>query len=177
MLHSGQPEGCVFNNQGQFRARYSRRHEILALVGFLLLCLGAALAGGGMAGFAGRHGGQALKLAPLGVFLPAGVVVALLAGVAAWAIWRAPDAFGRNLRALHLWFWQLGLNFLWTLVFFRLGVVLPGLVLGLVLGVLVLRTTRRFGQLNVVAAVLMLPWCGWVGFELYLNAGFWWLNR
>ncbi|RMH38860.1 MAG: tryptophan-rich sensory protein, partial [Alphaproteobacteria bacterium] len=32
-------------------------------------------------------------------------------------------------------------------------------------------------KVDRVAALLLLPYLGWVGFATILNAAFWWLNR
>jgi len=134
-----------------------------------------------VAGLALRGAYSALAAPPglprVAVFLPVEGAVYLLAGVAGWAIWRVPDVGWRNRSALTAWSWLMGLSALWTLVFFGLRGVLPALMVALALVAAVGLTLWRFGRLNGAAALLMLPCCGWVGVEFYLNAGFWWLNR
>lgn len=176
----GNTEACVFNNQGQFKLRYSRRHEITALAGFLALCLGAELAGSFLAatGLFGWY--LAFNAPPLSppamVFFPVWTTLALCSGIAAWEIWRAPDVGLRNQAALRLWGWQLGLNAVFTPLLFGLHWFLPAAGLGVALLVALGLTTWRFGRLNRLAAALLLPCFGWAGFQIYLNAGFWWLN-
>jgi len=99
-----------------------------------------------------------------------------MTGVAAWEIWRKPDVTLRHHHALMLWFWQLGLKALWAPVFFGLHFPAGGLALGIVILGGIGFTTVRFMQLNRRAGLLMLPYAGWVAFEIYLTAGFWWLN-
>ncbi len=176
----GKTEDCVFNNQGQFKLRYSRRHEITALAGFLALCLGGELAGSVLAapGLWGWYlAANAPPLSPPSIlFFPAWTILALCSGIAAWEIWREPDVGLRNHAALRLWGWQLGLNAVFTPLLFGLHWFLPAAGLGVALLVSLGLTIRRFARLNRLAAALMLPLACWVGFELYLNAGFWWLN-
>jgi len=175
------PEGCVFNNQGQFKIRYARRDQITALAGFLALCLAVGLSGSGLAAF-GLHGWYLALRPPPGapptwVFVPVWTVLYLMTGLAAWEIWRVPEVHMRNHRALAAWGWQMGLKALWTPVFFGAHWLLPALAVELALCGAIAWTILRFARLNRAAAALMIPYLGWVIFELYLNAGFWWLNR
>ncbi len=175
------PEGGVFNNRGPFKLRYARREQVTALAGFLGLCLAVGLSGSGLAAF-GLHGWY-LSLhpprfaPPVWVFLPVWSVLYLMAGLAAWEIWRVPDAPMANHQALSAWGWQLGLKALGAPVFFGAHWLLPAVGVQLALCGAVFWTILRFARLNLAAAALMLPYLGWVTFELYLNAGFWWLNR
>jgi benzodiazapine receptor len=175
------PEGCVFNNQGQFKVRYSHRHEMTALAGFLALCLAVGLSGSGLS-FLGLHSWylalhQPVFCPPVWVFLPVWTVLYFMTGLAAWEIWRVPGVGLQSHRALNAWGWQIGLKALWTPVFLGLHWLLPALLVGAALCGTILWTTLRFSRLNPAAACLMLPYFGWVLFELYLNAGFWWLNH
>jgi tryptophan-rich sensory protein len=152
-----------------------------ALAGFLALCLAVGLSGSGLAAF-GLHGWYLALHSPrwappIRVFLPVWTVLYLMSGVAAWEIWRVPDAPMQNRQALAAWGWQMGLKALWTPVFFGAHWLLPALAVELALCAAIFWTIWRFARLNFAAAALMIPYFGWVAFELYLNAGFWWLNR
>ncbi len=116
-------------------------------------------------------------LPPAGLLLPVWVALYVMVGVAGWEIWRVPDVRLRNRQALTAWGWQLGLKAAVTPVFFGLHWLLAAAVMSAALLGAVAVTVWRFGQLNRTAALLMLPYFGWAGFGLYLNAGFWWLNR
>ncbi len=177
----GNAGDSVFNNQGQFKLRYSRRHEITALAGFVLLCLGAELAASFVAapGLWGWY--QALNAPmlrpPAMLFFPVWTALALASGVAAWEIWRAPDVGLRNHAALRLWGWQLALNAMFTVLMFGPHLLLAASVVGAALLVVLGFTVLRFARLNRLAAALMLPYFCWVMFQVYLDAGFWWLNH
>ncbi len=110
---------------------------------------------------------------PNRVFYPVWTVLYTMMGVAAWRVWRLPNYHA----ALTLWGWQLGLNALWTPVFFGLHLLLPALAVLLGLNVMVVLTIGRFYRQDKTAAFLLLPYLGWTGFAVYLNAGFWWLNH
>jgi translocator protein len=121
---------------------------------------------------------------PSWVFGPAWSTLYLLMGIAAWRVWRrqaaaAPDSALRSAgrSALVAYAIQLGLNGVWTPVFF--GLRLPGLALAVILALLVaiLETLRRFGRVDRPAAVLLLPYLAWVAFATALNGEIWRLNR
>ncbi|KDR83673.1 hypothetical protein GALMADRAFT_236004 [Galerina marginata CBS 339.88] len=76
-----------------------------------------------------------------------------------------------------LYYAQLGLNCLWSPIFFgkrQIG-------LALVDSVLMTGTTWYMTKLldrptNAKATYFLLPYCGWLAYATYLNAGIWWLN-
>lgn len=72
---------------------------------------------------------------------------------------------------------QLGLNFLWSFLFFRWerrGAALAEIAA--LLAVLLL-TAVRFAEQDKTAGMLMIPYAAWVSFALLLNASIWQLNR
>jgi len=154
----------------------------LALVGFIGLC---ALVGFVELLFTtpSLHGWYRSLTAPPGtpaarVALEVSAVLYLLLGVAAWLIWRrAGFARPPHYRALRLWGWQLMAHTLWTIVFFGLHALLLSVLLVLVIATLAVETWRRFAALDRRAAWLLTPYLAWVGYTLWLSAGFWWLNE
>ena len=66
---------------------------------------------------------------------------------------------------------QLGVNLLWSLLFFGLHSPLAGLVCIVVLLALILATIFTFYQLSKPAAVLLVPYLAWVCIATALNAG------
>jgi len=147
----------------------------------MLLCLTVGLSGSGLAATGMRD--WFLRLTPprftpsVLVYLPVWSMIYTWAAFAAWDIWRNLDAASLNHRALTAWGWAMGLKALWTPVLFGLHWLLPALDVGLALLVTLGFTIARFWRLNRGAAALMLPFFFWVGFECYLGAGFWWLNK
>jgi len=90
-------------------------------------------------------------------------------------VWRRSGFSGARI-AMILYFGQLVLNFLWTVIFF--GLQAPGLALIEILvpwGAILL-TTLAFRPLSCLAAVFLLPYLAWVTFATVLNAAIWWLN-
>ncbi len=151
------------------------------MAGFLLLCLTVGLSGSGLAAVSVHGWYLTLNPPPFTpqpwAFLSIWGMIYVWAGFAAWDIWRNLDAALLNHRALNAWGWAMGLKALWTPVFYGLHWLLPALAVGLALLVALGFTVARFWRLSRIAAVMMLPFFVWVGFECYLDAGFWWLNR
>ncbi len=149
---------------------------ILALVGFVGLCLLVGAASGAITQTSVRAWYVALNqppgTPPIWVFAPVWGVLYVLMGVAGWLVWRQVGA-GPTLR---LWGWQLLCNAFWTPAFFGARSPLLGLIVIAVLEVLVIATTRIFLRVNRPAGILMLPYLGWVLYAACLNFGFWWLN-
>ena len=72
---------------------------------------------------------------------------------------------------------QLGVNFLWPLIFFNLQAFGPAFLWLVLLWVLIVRMLLSFREIDRTAAALLLPYLLWVGFAGYLNLGVWLLNR
>lgn len=154
----------------------------MALIGFVGLCLLVWAANGAMT--AGSVNGWYLTLVrppllpPDWVFGPVWTVLYVTIGVSAWLVWRRVDvAAHRKRAALRIWGWQLLANALWPAAFFGLGRPGLGVAVIVLLWGSIVTTVRVFWPLQRGAAVLLLPYLGWVTFATYLNFGFWWLNR
>ena len=72
--------------------------------------------------------------------------------------------------ALKLFLIQLGLNFLWTPIFFGLQSPGLGLVVITAMWIAIVLTIQSFYTLSKVAAYLLLPYLLWVSFATLLNA-------
>ena len=133
---------------------------------------------GGLATSAGQGSGGWYAEADKPSFTPPGwlfgpvwtVLYAAMA-VAAWRLSRRREEGDRRASALlRLWWVQLGLNFLWTPLFFAgqlLWLALVDIVLlDVAVAVLVVRTWR----VDRVAAGLLAPYLVWIGFATVLNA-------
>jgi len=81
-----------------------------------------------------------------------------------------------NIRGLFFYGLQLGLNFIWTLVFFRARAYLAAV--GILIGMIVAITAMilEFQKIKPLAAWLQVPYLYWCFFALYLNVGVWLLN-
>ncbi|HYE08717.1 MAG TPA: TspO/MBR family protein [Patescibacteria group bacterium] len=72
---------------------------------------------------------------------------------------------------------QLMLNYLWTIIFFRLNLYGIALLELLMLLLFIILTTIEFCKIDKKAAWLMIPYILWVSFAAVLNYYFWILNR
>ena len=155
---------------------------MLALIGFVGLCLLVWLANGAVTASSVRGWYRTLERPPLSppdwLFGPVWTVLYVTIGVSAWLLWRRIDvAAHRKRAALRVWGWQLLANALWPAAFFGLNSTGLGLGVIVVLWFSIAATIRAFWPLQRVAAVLLSPYLAWVSFATYLNIGFWWLNR
>jgi translocator protein len=109
------------------------------------------------------------------VFGPVWTLLYAMMGVAAWLVWKQGSP-GAAAGALTLFFLQLGLNTLWSYLFF--GLKSPGLALLniVALWLAILATLMAFSRHSRPAGHLLLPYLLWVSFALYLNLQFWRLN-
>lgn len=150
----------------------------------LLLCIGIPLAVGGLSAWITRGAMeefQALNQPPLSppgwLFPVVWSVLFVLMGIASYLALRAPAPEKTVQRALIFYGIQLGFNFLWSILFFNLGLYLVSFFWLILLWCLILLTTLQFSALNRRAAYLMLPCLLWVAFAGYLNLGIYILNR
>lgn len=72
---------------------------------------------------------------------------------------------------------QLGLNFLWSFLFFKWGLRGTALVEMVLLLAATTWTTYEFYQYDQTAGHLMIPYIAWVAFAMGLNAAIWNLNK
>lgn len=151
------------------------RQDIPGLVAWLAVSFAAAALGGFASAEAGDFYGQLARppWAPPGwLFAPAWTVLYLLMGVAAWLVWRERGARKVG-TALTLFLVQLGVNALWTWLFFvwRLGALAFAEIL--VLWVLILCTIFAFWRVRPIAGVLLIPYLAWVAYASLLTYAVW----
>lgn len=102
-------------------------------------------------------------------------VLYLLMGIAAWLVWRAPASRERRV-ALVVYVVQLGLNLLWSALFFGLRAPAAALVEIGLLALAVTATIAAFWRVRPLAGALLVPYLAWVVFAATLNALIWRLN-
>ena len=162
------------------RAAFLFRGDLPALIGFVAGCLVIAGVGGAVTSLTVDDWYQTLVKPsfnpPDGVFAPVWTTLYVMMGVAAWRVWRRREASTRG-RALVFFGVQLGLNLLWSVLFFGLMLVGAALVEIVVLLAAIIATTVAFARIDRPAAWLMMPYAAWVTFALVLNGAIWWLNK
>ena len=115
---------------------------------------------------------------PSWVFAPVWSILFVMMGVAAGLVWDRIEAEREAVKKALIFFAiQLGLNALWSYLFFGLrNPMLAGLEI-IVLWLMIFETYIQFVKINKIAGYLLLPYLAWVSFAAVLNGSIWWLNR
>jgi tryptophan-rich sensory protein len=156
------------------------KRDWIALIGFLTAAFAAAAIGGTATAGSVREWYPLLNKPawnpPSWVFGPAWTLLYILMSIAAWRIWQRRAQPGAR-PALWLHGVQLGLNALWSVLFF--GLRSPGLALAeiVVLWGCLAWLQLAFWRIDRLAGWLWLPYLLWVTFAAALNAAIFALNR
>lgn len=106
------------------------------------------------------------------LFGPVWGALYLMIAIAGWMIHEARDAAA----ARWLWWGQLALNGVWSPIMFGLNAIGPALVVIVALVMVIAALVVVSWRSQRTAAVLLLPYLGWVSFATLLNAAIWRLN-
>ena len=156
----------------------STTKQTLGLLGWLLLVFATAAIGGLASAQAGAFYTELVRpdWAPPGwLFGPVWSVLYALMGVSAWLVWRARGFAGARF-ALLLFMAQLGVNALWTWLFFvwhQGGLAFAEILL---LWVMIVATITLFWRISKIAGSLLLPYLSWVTFATALTYAIWQRN-
>lgn len=163
--------------------RSSSIHPVAGLLGCFVVCYGVAAVGVLLTSSAIPTWYATIAKPsfnpPNWIFAPVWTVLYGLMAVAAWRVWRTPNAglrSGDRRHGLILFAVQLVLNGLWTPVFFHFHQVLGALITILCLWVAILLTIFRFAKVDRWATGLMVPYLLWVSFATILNFEIYRLN-
>ena len=143
----------------------------LSLLVFLVVCYAAAAAGGVATALGRGNWYESLHkpdwTPPDWVFSPVWTALYGTMAVAAWLVW--DRRHGEAFPALKLFAYQLGLNVLWSILFFGLRSPDAAAANIVVLWLLIGATTAAFFRIHRAAAYLMVPYWIWVTFAAALN--------
>jgi tryptophan-rich sensory protein len=114
---------------------------------------------------------------PNQAFGPVWTTLYILMGLSVYFIWQRGLATDGVLLAFILFWVQLVLNALWSIIFFGMKSKGGGVITIIVLWFLILTTIITSFQVSVWAGILLIPYILWVSVATYLNAGIWWLNK
>ena len=112
---------------------------------------------------------------PMWLFPVAWGILYALMGIGAARVYLAVPSEARS-DGLRLYWLQLAVNFLWSIIFFNLQAYGFAFAWILLLLALILWMTLAFRRAEPLAAWLQLPYLLWVSFAAYLNWGVWVLN-
>ncbi|MES2568978.1 MAG: TspO/MBR family protein [Verrucomicrobiota bacterium] len=153
-----------------------RKTSVLALVGWILVTFLAPAAGAWS--LPGEWYDSLRKPSwnpPSWIFGPVWTLLYLLMAFAAWRVWRH-SGWRQQRGPLTIYLVQLGLNALWTPLFF--GLHLPGVALIeiVLMWLAIVATIMAFAKVDRPAAWLLAPYLAWVSFATLLNYSLWQLN-
>lgn len=115
---------------------------------------------------------------PAWVFAPAWTTLYALMGFSFFLVWKNEKAFASSKRkqGIVLFFIQLFLNAIWSIIFF--GLQNPGwaFIDITLLWLAIVGTIIVFYKISKPAACLLAPYIFWVSFASYLNYSIWILN-
>ncbi len=154
----------------------SRSRDALGLVAFLALGFGVLLLGGGAVSPAFAEWYPTLRkpswTPPGWVFGPVWTLLYPVVAVAGWRAWRE----GRGRKRLLIYLVQMALNAAWPWLFFAARRPALALIDVVLLFAAILATAVGFWRVHRGAALLLVPYLGWVGFAAALNYEIWRLN-
>jgi benzodiazapine receptor len=155
--------------------------DIVRLIASIVICEGAGGIGAIFTTPAIPNWYRGLKkpsfTPPNAVFGPVWITLYLLMGVAISLVWRE-GLSQTGVTAAFIVFWgQLVLNVLWSVVFFGFKSLLGGMVVIVLLWLAILASIILFFGVSPVAGGLLIPYVIWVSIAANLNFQVWRLNR
>ena len=115
---------------------------------------------------------------PNWIFAPVWTLLYIFMGIAAGLVWNELNSKEKEVKnALKFFIIQLGLNALWSYLFFGLQNVLLAAIEVLLLLLMIYETHLKFKLLNKKSGYLLIPYMAWVSFASLLTWSIWWLNR
>jgi len=99
-------------------------------------------------------------------------------GVKAFDAAITPSATENAYDGINLYYTQLLLNLAWSPIFFRAKEPFLALIDSAALFAVSLKMASKLHKATDGASTVFLaPYCAWVGYATYINAGVWWINR
>ncbi len=114
---------------------------------------------------------------PNRAFGPIWTTLYILMGISVFLIWQKGIATHGAMLAFILFWVQLALNALWSIIFFGMKSKGGGVIVIVVLWLLILATIITAFGVSSLAGPLLIPYIVWVSIASYLNIGVWLLNK
>jgi tryptophan-rich sensory protein len=114
---------------------------------------------------------------PNSVFGPVWITLYLLMAIAVFLVWFEGLSQEGATVAFAVFWSQLVLNILWSVIFFGLKSLLGGMVLIFLLWIAILVNIILFFGVSPIAGGLLIPYIIWVSIAANLNVQVWKLNR
>jgi benzodiazapine receptor len=113
---------------------------------------------------------------PNWIFGPVWTLLYILMGIAAGLVWNSAAEPATKRGALGIYLLQLGLNFMWSVIFFGMRSPVLAFAEIIILWLAIVWCIRSFGHIHRTAMQLMLPYLVWVTFAAVLNVAIVLLN-
>jgi len=110
------------------------------------------------------------------LFGPVWTLLYLLMGVAAYRVYQKGFEKKQVKNALYLFATQLGLNTLWSYLFFGYKLLYIAYIEIIILWIFIFLTIKAFNKVDRLAGKLMIPYLLWVTFASFLNLAVAFLN-
>lgn len=128
----------------------------------------SALLAGGFSDFFNKY--EEPPLLPPGWLFP--VVWTILYAVMGYSAYLVTHSYGETAQkksALTIYWTQLALNFMWSIIFFRFEALWLAFVVIMALWVMIIAMILSFRKISPLAAYINIPYLLWVTFAAYLN--------
>lgn len=113
---------------------------------------------------------------PAWIFFPAWVTLYTLMGISLYLVWEKGLKEQEVKKGMFIFGIQLGLNALWSILFFGLKSPYYAFVEIVLLWFAILLTILKFRKISKTASYLLFPYILWVSFAMLLNYYIWILN-
>ena len=113
---------------------------------------------------------------PSKVFMVVWPTLYILMGIAAYRVWMYGKEKGKVKKALVFFFIQLIFNFLWSIIFFILGLRAIAFLELVILIIFIIVTIVRFYKIDKISGILMIPYLLWCFYAAILNFFIWYMN-
>jgi translocator protein len=113
---------------------------------------------------------------PNWVFGPVWTTLYILMGISLYLVWISKKKTDERRQGIIFFFVQLGLNTLWSILFFGLQSPFFAFIEIVILWFMILLTMISFYKVRKIAAYLLVPYILWVSFASILNLSIYFLN-
>lgn len=114
---------------------------------------------------------------PNWAFGPVWTTLYILMGISVFLVWQKGLATNGALLAFILFWIQLTVNAVWSIIFFGMKSKGGGVITIIMLWLLIMATMFASFRVSDWAGALLIPYIVWVSIASYLNIGVWLLNK
>ena len=149
-----------------------KKHNISDMLIYIISAevIGAvsALLAGGFSDFFNKYEEPPL-LPPKWLFPVVWTILYAVMGYSAYLVKHSYGETAQKKTALTIYWTQLALNFMWSIIFFRFEALWLAFVVIMALWVLIIAMIMSFRKISPLAAYINIPYLLWVTFAAYLN--------